>query len=117
MKSFFFPFLLLALLLGITRPVEGVVVVGENELSPSAGISGDFHEELNSRKQFGEEFHELKVARRRRLSLTKEWHFAIGDERIFHISYDKGRRFITGFIPPHFYITGRHEFLHRYTPF
>lgn len=117
MKSFLFPFLLLALLLGITRPAEGIVLAGENELSPSAGIFGDLHEELNNRKQFGEEFREIKVARRRRLSLTKEWHFAIGDERIFYISYDKGRRFITGFIPPHFYITGRHEFLHRYTPF
>ncbi len=116
-KNFISPFLLLTILLGVTRPANGVVAFGENEINPCITVFGDSPEELNSKKQFGEEFREIKVTRRRRLSLTKEWHFVFGAERIFNLAHDEGRSQKVGSLPSYYYTLGRFEFLHRYTPF
>lgn len=116
-KSFISPFLLIAILLGVTRPANGVLAFGENEIKQCITVLGDSPEELNSKKQIGQEFREIKVTRRRRLSLTKEWHFVFGDERIFNLAYDEGRCQKVGSLTSYYYTLGRYAFLHRYTPF
>ena len=116
-KSFVFPFLLLAILLGVTRPANGVIAFGENEINPCILVLDDSQEELSSKKQFGEEFHEIKVTRRRRLSLTKEWYFSAGGKCELKLVGDARRFLKIRFPQPDDYTLGRYEFLHRYTPF